>query len=69
MEDSLNPEYQMKILFRNKKENLHLHRSFSLDVRTEFSRDIGRTWLSKNGLTRNYDVSKKWSPWITWKKK
>ena len=66
--EDLNPEYQMKILFRNKKGNLHLHKSVLLDQRFEFSRDIGRAWLSKNGLARNYTKPKKWSPWITWKK-
>ena len=68
MVDNLNPEYQMKLIFRNKKNNLHLHKSVLVNQQFEFSKDIGRSWLSKNGLSRNYTKSKKWSPWITWKK-
>ena len=69
MVDELNPEYQMKMFFRTKKDSLHLHKSILLNQSVEFSKDIGRVWLSKNRLTRNYAKSKIWSPWITWKKR
>lgn len=69
MTDDLNPEYQMKLLFRKKVQNLHLSKSVSMNPKIELSRDIGRIWLSRNRLTRNYDKPGKWSPWITWRKK
>ena len=68
MVDNLNPEHQMKLNFKNKKNKLYLHKSVVVNQQFEFSKDIGRSWLSQNKLIRNYTKPKKWSPWITWKK-
>ena len=69
MKEDLNPEAQMKWIFREKTDNLHLHRSKLLNTKIELSQDIGRSWLESHGLTRNYDTPGEWSPWITWRKK
>lgn len=65
----LNPEHQMKVRFRNKSTGLFENRSVYYDQFRELSKDIGRPWLAKNGLARNYKPGTKWSPWINWKKR
>jgi hypothetical protein len=66
---SSNPEYQMKTKFRNKSTALFENRSVDYDSSKELSKDIGRLWLTKNGLARNYKQGTSWSPWINWKKR
>lgn len=66
---SINPEYQMKTRFRDKSTSLFNNKSVNYDSSKELSKDIGRLWLTKNGLTRNYKKGTSWSPWINWKKR
>ncbi len=74
MNDSKNPEAQMKYIFRKNTDKLRKHRSVLFGSRCEYSKDIGRQWLRKNGLRREYEKTsnsnskRKWSPWVTWVK-
>lgn len=65
----INPEYQMKVLFRNKSTRLFKNHSIYYNPTQEISRDIGRAWLSANKLARSYKPGTRWSPWIKWKNK
>jgi len=73
MNSASNPEYQMKMIFRKNKAGLNTYRSVLWRKSHEISKDIGRAWLKKNGIVRDYaktgKSSAKWSPWITWRTK
>jgi len=66
-----NPEAQLKCIYRDlKKINLKL---FTYIIWGKgLVTDIGREWLNKNNLRRNYEETsrtgntKKWTPWISW---
>ncbi len=66
---NINPEYQMKMMFRNRSTGLSQYKSVYYNLSIEFSRDIGRDWLKKNNLARSYSPGKRWSPWINWRKR
>jgi len=65
----INPEYQMKVLFKNKSTGLFKNRSIYYNPAQELSKDIGRSWLMANKLARSYTPGAKWSPWIKWRNK
>lgn len=73
MNDTLNPEYQIKKIWRN-NNNFKQHRSIILNNRMEYSKDIGRDWLKSNKISRDYTLKGKvrpssgWTPWISWNK-
>jgi hypothetical protein len=73
MSSTTNPEYQMKMIFRKNTNGLKAHKSVLWRKSHEISKDIGRDWLKKNGIARDYaktgGSSAKWSPWITWRTK
>ena len=73
MDSASNPEYQMKMIFRKNTAGLKSYKSVLWRESHEISKDIGRDWLKKNGIVRDYAKtsrpSSKWSPWITWKTK
>jgi len=71
MTNKENPESQMKIFYRNMKKKKILFFNYIIwDI--NLVTDIGRIWLIKNNIKRNYqETSKKinkneWSPWIRW---
>ena len=73
MDSASNPEYQMKMIFRKNTAGLKSYKSVLWRESHEISKDIGRDWLKKNRIVRDYaktgGPSSKWSPWITWKTK
>ena len=73
MNNESNPEAQIKNIYRNNLYNIRKYFSINFKTNIELSHDIGREWLKKKGLKRDYDKhrnssikSKNWSPWTTW---
>jgi len=68
-----NPEAQMKYIYRKNQLLLNQYKSILFNRSIEISSDIGRRWLIKHNITRDYAKTSKnnnsvvWSPWITWK--
>jgi hypothetical protein len=73
LDTSRNPEAQFKYIYRKNTNGLKKYNSLYLNKNIEYSRDIGRVWLQKNGLKRDYaktsktNNNNKWSPWVSWK--
>ena len=72
MNNESNPEAQMKNIFRKNIFQIQKYKSKSFASHIELSRDIGREWLNRNGIKRDYDKhrtdnNQKWTPWTTWK--
>ena len=73
MNNESNPEAQIKNIYRNNLYNIRKYVSINFKTNIELSHDIGREWLKKKGLKRDYDKhkdssikSKNWTPWTTW---
>ena len=73
MTDSLNPEAQMKYIYRKNQDDLSKYKSVLFNKNIEVTTDIGRAWLLRHKISRDYAKTSKtnnpknWSPWITWK--
>lgn len=71
MTNKENPEAQLKIFYRNIRKKQKIIFNYIIWDRGLVS-DIGRNWLLKNNIQRNYQEmrkdknKKKWSPWIRW---
>lgn len=64
MNNIINPELQMKLIFRNNLYGIQKYKSIQYRPGIALSKDIGRQWLKKNGLKRDYTTNK--SSWATW---
>lgn len=64
-----NPEWQLKVLYRKNTNGLKSHKSVLHSRSREVSKDIGRDWLKRKGISRDYGKSRSWTPWTKWKVK
>ena len=74
MDGASNPEAQMKYIYRKNQLLLKQYKSIPFNKNIEVTTDIGRAWLLRHKISRDYAKTSKinnpknWSPWITWKK-
>ena len=72
MTTNKNPEAQMKYIYNKLKSQGNCNYKYIPTTR-KLVRDIGRDWLRKKNIVRDYAKTSKnnslrtWSPWITWK--